>query len=169
MFKLKVKSVTQKMMSSLAYLSSSYGTFFYKSSISLWEQTVPLFLPIFFYSTMRMTLYKNLSMTKKIQTLQPLIYAKDLDIQETTGTDFPASFPDIYLTFDTNGQHSPDYDKRDDFNFVIIKFPHLDSICIPTAPANRVYISQLVRYARACSLYSDFQQCHRILSTKLLR
>jgi hypothetical protein len=42
---------------------------------------------------------------------------------KTTGTDFPASFPDIYLTFDTNGQHSPDYDKRDDFNFVIIKFP----------------------------------------------
>jgi hypothetical protein len=50
----------------------------------------------------------------------------------------------------------PDYDKRDDFNFVIIKFPHLDSIYIPTAPANGVYISQLVRYARACSLYSDF-------------
>ena len=69
MFKLKVKSVTQKMMSSLAYLSSSYGTFFNKSSISLWEQTVPLFLPIFSYSTMRMTLYKNLSMTKQLQTL----------------------------------------------------------------------------------------------------
>ena len=60
----------------------------------------------------------------------------------------------LFLTFTLH--LTPDYDKRDDFNFVIIKFPHLDSIYIPTAPTNGVYISRLVRYARACSLYSDF-------------
>jgi hypothetical protein len=40
-------------------------------------------------------------------------------IKETTETASSASFLDIYLTFDTNGQLSTRvYDKRDDFNFV---------------------------------------------------
>jgi hypothetical protein len=39
------------------------------------------------------------------------------------------------------------YDKRDDFNFPIVKFP-FTSICrnIPAAPAFGIYISQLIRY-----------------------
>jgi len=39
------------------------------------------------------------------------------------------------------------YDKRDDFNFSIINFPHLNML---TAPAYGVYISQLMRDAIAC-------------------
>jgi hypothetical protein len=38
--------------------------------------------------------------------------------------------------------------KRDDFNFKIINFPNMCSN-IPASPAYGVYISQLVRYARA--------------------
>ena len=44
------------------------------------------------------------------------------------------------------------YDKRDDFNFHITNFPFLSSN-IPTSPAYGVFISQLIRYARACSSY----------------
>ena len=40
------------------------------------------------------------------------------------------------------------YDKRDDFNFHIINFPFLSSN-IPSSPAYGVFISQLIRYARA--------------------
>ena len=42
------------------------------------------------------------------------------------------------------------YEKRDDFNFPFI--------CsnIPAAPAYSVYISQLIRYSRACGSYMDF-------------
>ena len=47
--------------------------FFIVSSTSLWEQTAPLFLSIFFYTTMRLRLYKNLSKKKKIHKLKPLI------------------------------------------------------------------------------------------------
>ena len=66
----------------------------------------------------------------------------------------------LYVIFDTSGQLSTKlYDKRDDFNFAIIKFPHFDNN-IPTATAYGVYV-------QACSLYSDFLQRHRILSTKL--
>jgi len=44
-------------------------------------------------------------------------------------------------------------DKRDDFNFPIISFPHLDSN-ISTTLACRAYISHLIRYARACTFYN---------------
>ena len=47
------------------------------------------------------------------------------------------------------------YDKRDDFNFNIGNFPFLSSN-IPQSPAYGVFVSQLIRYARASSLYEDF-------------
>ena len=59
------------------------------------------------------------------------------------------------------------YDKRDDFNFKIINFPNMCSN-IPASPAYGVYISQLVRYARASSNYSDFLKRHLHLRNRLL-
>jgi hypothetical protein len=86
----------------------------------------------------------------------------------TTETAYSASFLDIHVILDTNGQLSTRlYDKRDDFIIAIINFPHLDSN-ISFSPAYGGYISQLICYARACSLNSDFSQFHRILSIQLL-
>ena len=97
-----------------------------------------------------------------------LIYPPELEIKETTDTASSASFLDLYLEFDASGHLSTRiYDKRDDFNFDIINFPHLSSN-IPTSPAYGVYISQLIRYARACSSYSEFVKRHRCLSKKLM-
>ena len=59
------------------------------------------------------------------------------------------------------------YDKRDDFNFKIINFPNMCSN-IPASPAYGVYISQLIRYARASSNYSDFLKHHLHLRNRLL-
>jgi hypothetical protein len=74
----------------------------------------------------------------------------------TTETAYSASFLDIHVILDTNGQLSTRlYDKRDDFNIAIINFPHLDSN-ISFSPAYGGYISQLICYARACSLNSDY-------------
>ena len=39
------------------------------------------------------------------------------------------------------------YDKRDDFNFEIVKFPFLDGD-VPRSPSTCVYISPLIRFAR---------------------
>ena len=47
------------------------------------------------------------------------------------------------------------HDKREDFAFPIVNFPHRDSN-IPANPAYGVYISQLVRYARICTSKFDF-------------
>ena len=98
----------------------------------------------------------------------PLIYPPELEIKETTDTASSASFLDLYLEIDTNGQLSTRiYDKRDDFKFEIINFPHMDSN-IPSSPAYGVYISQLIRYARGCSKYSEFVKRHQILTKRLL-
>ena len=79
-----------------------------------------------------------------------------------------ASFLDLYLEFDDSGQLSTKiYDKRDDFNFKIINFPNMCSN-IPASPAYGVYISQLIRYARASSNYSDFLKRHLHLRNRLL-
>ena len=53
------------------------------------------------------------------------------------------------------------------FGFHIVNFPFMSSN-IPSAPAYGVYASQLVRYARCCSSYSDFLIRHRALVERLL-
>ena len=58
-------------------------------------------------------------------------------------------------------------DKRDAFGFHIVNFPFVSSN-VPSAPAFVVYASQLIRYARCCSNYSDFLLRHRTLVTRLL-
>ena len=57
-------------------------------------------------------------------------------------------------------------DKRDDFTFRIVNFPHMDSN-IPANPAYGVYISQLVRYVRICTSKVDFMNRLRGLSLRL--
>ena len=96
------------------------------------------------------------------------IYPPELEVKETIDTASSASFLDLYLEFDDSGQLSIKiYDKRDDFNFKIINFPNMCSN-IPASPAYGVYISQLNRYARASSNYSDFLKRHLHLRNRLL-
>ena len=98
----------------------------------------------------------------------PRICPPELEVKETTDTASSASFLDLYLEFDHSGQLSTKiYDKRDDFNFKIINFPNMCSN-IPASPAYGVYISQLIRYARASSNYSDFLKRHLHLRNRLL-
>jgi hypothetical protein len=59
------------------------------------------------------------------------------------------------------------YDKRDDINVPIVNFPFIFSN-IPAAPAYGVYISQLIRYSRACGSYQDFLDRGLLLTGKLL-
>ena len=47
------------------------------------------------------------------------------------------------------------YDKRDDFDFDIFNFPFLVGD-VTRRPSYGVYISQLIRFARVCSLVDDF-------------
>ena len=58
------------------------------------------------------------------------------------------------------------FDKRDVFDFDIVNFPDLSGN-IPTAPAYGTYISQLIRYSRACHNYDSFSSRHSMLAQRL--
>ena len=84
------------------------------------------------------------------------IYPTELEVKDTTDIQKSASYLDFHLEIDNGGRLKPKlYDKRDDFTFPIVNFPFTSSI-IPAAPAYGVYISQLIRYSRACAQYSGF-------------
>jgi hypothetical protein len=84
------------------------------------------------------------------------IYPNELVITDTTNTDKSASYLDLHLEIDSEGQlRTKLYNKRDDFNFPIVNFPFICSN-IPAAPAYGIYISQMIRYSRACGSYQDF-------------
>ena len=97
------------------------------------------------------------------------MYPAELDIKDTTESITFASYLDLLLSIGRDGKlHTSVFDKRDDFNFHIINFPFLSSN-IPSSPAYGVFISQLIRYVRACSSYECFILSARILSSKLLK
>jgi hypothetical protein len=58
-------------------------------------------------------------------------------------------------------------DRRDDFGFAIVDFSY---ICggVPLSPANGVYISWLVRYARACYTCDQFLSRSELLTDGLV-
>ena len=97
------------------------------------------------------------------------MYPAELEIKYTTESTTSASLLDLLLSIGRDGQlHTSIYDKRDDFNFHITNFPFLSSN-IQSLSAYCVFISQLIRYARACSSYECFILRVRRFSSKLLK
>ena len=96
------------------------------------------------------------------------MYPAELEIKETTESITSASYLDLLLSIESDGQlRTSLYDKRDDFNFHITNFSFL-SCNIPSLPAYGVFISQFIRYARAWSSYERFILRAARLSSKLL-
>ena len=105
------------------------------------------------------------------------IYPVELELKETThdlvrleneNIHRPVSYLDLLFYFDRDGVLCYKlYDKRDDFGFTIVNFPHMCSN-IPSGPAYGIYISQLVRYCRVCVFYEDFCNRHLDLVIRLL-
>ena len=60
------------------------------------------------------------------------------------------------------------YDKRDDFDFESVNFSFLDGN-VPRSTSYGVYISQLIRFARASSYISDFNTRNNLLTQKFLK
>ena len=85
----------------------------------------------------------------------PVIYPVELEIKDTTDADHHASYLDLLLKYDNFHRFQVKLYKRGDVNFDIINFPFLCSN-IPQSPAYGVFVSSLIRYARAYSMYTDF-------------
>ena len=96
------------------------------------------------------------------------IYPKELTISETTESTSVASYLGLLFIRDkSNNITTKLYGKHDTFGFHVVNFPFMSSN-IPSASAYGVYASQLIRYARCCSNYSDLLLRHRALVTRLL-
>jgi hypothetical protein len=96
------------------------------------------------------------------------LYPIELEIKDTAGTDRSVSYLKLHLEIDNEGRlRTKLYDKTDDLNFPIVNFPFICSN-ISAAPAYGVYISQLIRYYRACGSYPDSLDRGLVLTRKLL-
>ena len=124
-------------------------------------------LPTCFYTRMRRSLYKVSSKQARNTLYLEFIYPREIEIQETTETAASSSCLDCYLYIDNGKLTTRLYDKRDDFNFPIVNFQFLSSN-IPSAPAYGIYVSELIRYARACSNYQDFMGLGKVFTTKVV-
>ena len=82
------------------------------------------------------------------------IYPSTLTLKETNLSDHLVAYLDRQLEIE-KGKLVELYDKRDNFPFRVQNYPHLDSN-VPSMPMYGAYISQLLRFARACDRYLDF-------------
>ena len=80
-------------------------------------------------------------------------------------SDTKAAFLDLHLSISNDIVSTKIYDKRDDFDFEIFNFPFLDGD-VPRSTSYGVYISQLIRFARASSYVADFNTCNKIVNSE---
>ena len=91
------------------------------------------------------------------------IYPPELQLTDTSTSSTEVCYLDTHIkTGDTTTPFRISiYDKRDDFTFRIVNFPHMESN-IPANPAYGVYI-----YSRICTSKVDFMNRLRVLSLRL--
>ena len=96
------------------------------------------------------------------------IYPTELQLNRANSSDTEAPFLDLNLCISNGTVSTKIYDKRDDFDFDIVNFPFLDGD-VPRRNSYGVYISQLIRFARASSNLNDFNYRNKALTVKLHR
>ena len=96
------------------------------------------------------------------------IYPSELQLNKANASDTEAAFLDLHLSISNGIVSTKIYDKRDDFDFEIVNFPFLDGD-VPRSTSYGVYISQLIRFARASSCVTDFNTRNKLLTQKLLK
>ena len=96
------------------------------------------------------------------------IYPSELQLNKANTSDTEAAFLDLYLPISYDIVSTKIYDRRDDFDFEIVNFPFLDGDVLRSTSYG-VYISQLIRFARASSYVADFNTRNKLLTLKLLK
>ena len=96
------------------------------------------------------------------------IYPPELQLNKANTSDTEVPFLYLHLSISNGFVSSKIYDKRDDFDFDIVKFPFLDGD-VPRRPSYGLYNSKLIRFARVCSHVDDFNTRNKCLTAKLLK
>ena len=177
------KSVMPLFIFWIMFLLDLELNFIDKLLVFRWELIVLLLLQICFFFVMREISW-SLSHVKIRLTLLRLsllnidniyfdqmvdrIYPTELQLNRANSSDTEAPFLDLNLCISNGTVSTKIYDKRDDFDFDIVNFPFLDGD-VPRRTSYGVYISQLIRFARASSNLNDFNYRNKALTAKLLR
>ena len=96
------------------------------------------------------------------------IYPSELQLNKANASDTEAAFLDLHLSISNNIGSTKIYDKRDDFDFEIVNFPFLDGD-VTRSTSYGVYISPLIRFARASNYVADFNTRNKLLTQKLIK
>ena len=96
------------------------------------------------------------------------IYPSELQLNKASVSDAEALSLDLHLSISDGFVKTKTFDKQDDFDFDIVKFPFLDGD-IPRSASYGVYISQFIQFARVSSHVDDFNIRNKVLTAKLLR
>ena len=96
------------------------------------------------------------------------ICPSELQLNKANTMDTEATFFDLHLSISNEIVSPKIYDKRDDFDFEIVNYPFLDGD-VPCSTSYGVYISQLIRFARASRHVADFNTRDKLLTQKLLK
>ena len=94
------------------------------------------------------------------------IYPSELQLNETNTSDTEAAFLDLHLSISNDFVSTKIYNKRDDFDFEIVNFQFVDGD-VPRSTSYVVYISQLIRFARASSYVADFNTRNKLFTQTL--
>ena len=89
------------------------------------------------------------------------IYPSELQLNKANTSDTEAAFLDLHLSISNDIVSTKTDDKRDDFYFEIVNFPFLDGD-VPRSTSYGVYISQLIRFARASGIAADFNTRNKL-------
>ena len=91
------------------------------------------------------------------------IYPSGLQINKANTSDTRAAFLDLHLSISNDIVSTKIYDKRDDFDFEIVNFPFQDGD-VRRSTSDGVYISHLIRFARASSHVANFNTRNKLLT-----
>ena len=89
------------------------------------------------------------------------VYPSELQLNKANTSDTDAAIVDLHLSISNDIVSTKNYDKRDDFDFEIVNFTFLDG-AVPRSTSYGVYISQLIRCARASSYVTDFNTHNKL-------
>ena len=89
-------------------------------------------------------------------------------INKANSSGAEAPFYDLNLSISNGTVSTKIYDKREEFDFDIFNFPFLVGD-VPRRTSYGVYISQLIRFARASSNVSDLNCRNKAIIAKLLK
>ena len=95
------------------------------------------------------------------------IYPKELTLERTNKNDYQTDFLDLNIKINDKNFYISIYDKTDDFNFTVVKYPHLSGNI--HFKRSHGLISSLLLRTTVCSHFTQFQKRAQLITRRLIK